>query len=319
MTSTANRSAPLWMTRTLQIAAIYNLAWGAVVIVAPLLLFRWAGMEMPRYPQIWQCVGMIVGVYGLGYWWAAADPYRHWPIVLVGFLGKILGPIGFVQAAVAGDLPWKWGATILTNDLIWWLPFGLILYQAFRWNTDTSVGSATVSLEEGMTDLVGGGVSLRDASFQSPTLVVFLRHAGCTFCREALSDLKRLRGEIEKTGTKIAIVHMGSEQDGAELVQRHGLPGVTHFSDPHCVAYRAFQVGRGSFSQVFSAHIVVRAWQALLRGHGVGKLHGDGFRMPGAFVVFEGRILAGKALEGVADVPDYVGLATSAEAKLIAT
>ena len=40
--------------------------------------------EFPRYPQIWQCVGMIVGVYGVGYLVAASDPLRHWPIVLVG-------------------------------------------------------------------------------------------------------------------------------------------------------------------------------------------------------------------------------------------
>ena len=96
--------APLWMKQVLQAAAVYNLAWGATVIAAPLLLFRWAAMEEPRYPQIWQCVGMIVGVYGVGYWIAAYDPYRHWPIVLVGFLGKIFGPIGFLQAATSGDL-----------------------------------------------------------------------------------------------------------------------------------------------------------------------------------------------------------------------
>ena len=138
MTETQREFAPIWMKRVLQAAAIYNLAWGAIVIMAPLLLFRWAEMEEPRYPQIWQCVGMIVGVYGVGYWVAGYDPYRHWPIVLVGFLGKILGPVGFLQAAISGDLPWAWGATIITNDLIWWVPFAFILYSAFRTNTDTS-------------------------------------------------------------------------------------------------------------------------------------------------------------------------------------
>jgi hypothetical protein len=71
-------------------------------------------------PVIPQCVGMIVGVYGIGYLIAASDPLRHWPIVLVGFLGKIFGPIGFLAAGLRGDLPWSWGVTILSNDLIWW-------------------------------------------------------------------------------------------------------------------------------------------------------------------------------------------------------
>jgi hypothetical protein len=130
--------APAWTKKVLYAAAIYNVVWGAAVIAAPLALFRWAGMDEPRYPQIWQCVGMIVGVYGIGYWIAARDPYRHWPIVLVGFLGKVFGPIGFLQAAVSGALPWSWGATIITNDLIWWIPFASILYLAFRHNTKTS-------------------------------------------------------------------------------------------------------------------------------------------------------------------------------------
>ena len=118
----------------LVLAGAYNLLWGALVVLMPDMLFRWADMELPRYPQIWQCVGMIVGVYGVGYLIAANNPYRHWPIVLVGLLGKIFGPVGFLTAASNGELPWSWGATIITNDLIWWLPFALILLGAFRFH-----------------------------------------------------------------------------------------------------------------------------------------------------------------------------------------
>lgn len=125
-------AAPRQARVVLWIAAAYNLVWGALVVLAPLAPFRWAGLEPPRYPEIWQCVGMIVGVYGIGYGLAARDPYRHWPIVLVGLLGKIAGPIGFVDAALSGRLPWVAGWTIVTNDLVWWLPFGAILVGARR-------------------------------------------------------------------------------------------------------------------------------------------------------------------------------------------
>ncbi len=125
------RGAP-WMRLTLGLAAAYNVAWGLFVGVAPLAPFRWAGMELPNYPEIWQCVGMIVGVYGIGYGIAATAPLRHWPIVLVGLLGKIFGPIGFLQAALAGRFPWRFGLNILTNDLIWWVPFAGILLAAWR-------------------------------------------------------------------------------------------------------------------------------------------------------------------------------------------
>jgi hypothetical protein len=113
-------------------AAAYNILWGGWVVLFPAMAFELIGLPQPRYPQIWQCVGMIVGVYGVGYAIAASHPVRHWPIVLVGFLGKIFGPIGFVDAAVRGALPWAAGWTILTNDLIWWIPFGMILHRAWH-------------------------------------------------------------------------------------------------------------------------------------------------------------------------------------------
>jgi len=126
------RPPPRWMTVTLYLAALYNVAWGGLVLLFPGVLFRWAGMPAPNYPEIWQCLGMVVGVYGLGYALAARDPGRHWPIVLVGFLGKLFGPVGFLYAALRGRLPWVAGWLNVTNDLIWLVPFALILAYAYR-------------------------------------------------------------------------------------------------------------------------------------------------------------------------------------------
>jgi hypothetical protein len=128
-----NSQRPAWPEWTLRIAALYNLVWGATAIIAPLWMLERLGMNpLPNYPEFWQCIGMIVGVYGVGYWIAASDPVRFWPLVLVGLLGKILGPIGFLQAILAGRLPLSLGWTILTNDLVWWVPFGIMLRNAAR-------------------------------------------------------------------------------------------------------------------------------------------------------------------------------------------
>jgi len=113
-------------------AGIYNLAWGSLAVLAPQWCFRVVGMEVPNYPELWQCIGMVVGVYGVGYLAAARDPLRHWPITLVGLLGKVLGPIGFAGALLAGRFPLAFGWNILTNDLIWWAPFAGILLAAWR-------------------------------------------------------------------------------------------------------------------------------------------------------------------------------------------
>ena len=125
-------SYPGWMKIVLISAGIYNLLWGILTIILPSFYFSIAAMPDINYPEIWQCVGMIVGVYGIGYIIAAYDPYRHWPIVLVGLLGKIFGPIGYLNALLIGRFTLKAGITNITNDLVWWIPFSIILYKTFK-------------------------------------------------------------------------------------------------------------------------------------------------------------------------------------------
>lgn len=119
-----------WMKITLKLAAIYNLLWGAWVVLFPNHFFELVNMEPPLHIMIWQGMGMVIGVYGLGYWWVAQDPVTHWPIVAVGFLGKIFGPIGFVMNYFSGKVPFGFFYTLITNDFIWWIPFFLILKKA---------------------------------------------------------------------------------------------------------------------------------------------------------------------------------------------
>lgn len=159
-----------WMRVVLRLAGIYNVLWGGLVVLFPVAFFRVLGVDVSEMDApgnftvpLWQCIGMIVGVYGVGYWIAAGDPYRHWPIVLVGLLGKIFGPIGFVDAVLIKQIfPISFGWTILTNDLVWWIPFGLILLGAWRHHqgavaTGSHVDSAGVSSKGagGSVDTIG--------------------------------------------------------------------------------------------------------------------------------------------------------------------
>jgi hypothetical protein len=71
---------------------------------------------------------MVVGVYGLLYWYAAWKLEAAWPIIAVGLLGKVLGPIGMFTS-FSDDWPRRLGMICVYNDLIWWLPFGLFLIR----------------------------------------------------------------------------------------------------------------------------------------------------------------------------------------------
>lgn len=306
---TLKLQAPSWARRWLIAAGVYNLLWGGLVILFPHLLFDLTGAERMRYPEIWQCVGMIVGVYGIGYIIASTNPRQHWPIILVGLLGKVFGPIGFAFALTKGTFPPSFGLTILTNDLIWWAPFFMILWDTFRSRTPHPTGQ-TPTLDSALESLQDQHQrTLADTTETSPTLVVLLRHSGCTFCKEALADLASKHTNIADSGVRLAIVTMSSPEQNAKLAERYRLFDAAWLSDPQRLLYRALELRRGTFLQLFGPRVVLRGIAATLRGHIVGGLDGDGLQMPGTFLLHRRQVLRGYRHTNAADRPDYTKLA----------
>lgn len=111
-------------------AATYNLAWGALNVLAPGAIFTALGIPPPTYMPLWQVVGMFVLLYGLAYWWAARDPLRHRHLVAIGLLGKVGGPLGFAWSLATGGLPLSFGVVVLLNDVVWWPALGGCVWQA---------------------------------------------------------------------------------------------------------------------------------------------------------------------------------------------
>ncbi len=113
------------------LAGLYNILWGLYAALDPQWLFRFAGMPPLNHPQIFACLGMVVGLYGLIYFEVARLPERGWLLAAVGLVGKVLGPIGLAQLILTNQWPLATIVLCLTNDLIWWIPFALYLYDAW--------------------------------------------------------------------------------------------------------------------------------------------------------------------------------------------
>jgi hypothetical protein len=61
----------------------------------------------------------------------ARRPEQGWLIACVGLLGKILGPVGLFVLLWRGIWPRATLVLCLTNDFLWWIPFGLYLRDAW--------------------------------------------------------------------------------------------------------------------------------------------------------------------------------------------
>lgn len=147
-------------------------------------------------------------------------------------------------------------------------------------------------------------------SEHQPVMLVFLRHFGCTFCREALSELSQKRSMLEGKGSKLVFVHMSDEETADKYFNRYNLEGVEHVSDPECKYYATFGLVKGNFRQLFGLSTWIKGFQkGLVEGHGIGQTLGDDFQMPGVFIIQGQRIREHYIHKLASDKPNYEQLA----------
>lgn len=154
------------------------------------------------------------------------------------------------------------------------------------------------------------GKSVFELAENQPILLVFLRHFGCSFCREAISDIARQRKNLEANGIRTVFVHMASDYPIAEkFFKKYKLFPVDNIADPDCKFYRAFGLGKGTPKQLFGLMNWMRGFQAgVMEGHGFAYHSldiGDGFQMPGVFVLHKGEIKNSFIHRHAHDRPDY--------------
>jgi len=157
------------------------------------------------------------------------------------------------------------------------------------------------------------GQTLAEAASR-PLFLVFLRHFGCTFCREAVDTISKKRTEIEASGSRLAFVHLGTEEKAQWFFKPYGLLDVPRFSDPEGPLYQAFGLLRADLRQYLNSESILRMLLAWSRGHFLGLPAGDIQRMPGAFLMDRCEIRKAFRHKLVSDRPDYVALATLNEA-----
>ena len=154
------------------------------------------------------------------------------------------------------------------------------------------------------------GETLSSLSMQGPVMLVFLRQFGCVFCKEALIDIAVNRAMWEKRGVKIVLTHMSDNDTANEYFNKFGLHGITHISDEDCELYAKFGLTKGSAGQLFGLKNWIRGFEISGSGKAFPSLRqiGDGFQMPGIFLIQNDEIKQSFIHKTASDRPDYNGL-----------
>jgi peroxiredoxin len=174
--------------------------------------------------------------------------------------------------------------------------------------TNPLAGEMAAVLETYQTE---SGRTLLGLVDESPVLLIFLRHFGCSFCRQTLDDVSRIREQIEGRGVRPVFVHLGTPERAKPYFDYYHLSDVERVSDPEASLYASpmFQVRRKS---VFTQFLIPAVWKAWLLGavgkHGIGMIQEDANQMPAVFYLRERAIAREYRYKTIADRPDYLKL-----------
>ena len=171
-----------------------------------------------------------------------------------------------------------------------------------------SSGDVARALESIRTE---SGASLLTLAEASPVLLVFLRHFGCSFCRQAISDIAELRPELDKRGVRPVFVHLGTTERAKPFFDYYGIGDVERVSDPEAKVYQLPVFAIARIHPVLTL-LQPAVWIGWLKGaifeHGIGAIEEDGKQMQAIFFLKGAKIVREFRYKTIADEPNYLKL-----------
>ena len=146
---------------------------------------------------------------------------------------------------------------------------------------------------------------------ESPILLIFLRHFGCSFCREALDRVSKVQGQLQARGVRPVFVHLGSQDRARPYFDYYKLPHAERVSNPDASLYTnpVFGLLRTNPLLHFLNPKVWLGWvRSAFRRYGIGMIHEDAHQMPGVFFLRDRAIVRSFRYRTIADQPDYLKL-----------
>ncbi|HVS49794.1 MAG TPA: hypothetical protein VHJ99_12940 [Candidatus Dormibacteraeota bacterium] len=94
----------------------------------------------PSYATPLRAFGIVEGLLGMGYAYAAVRLQKAFPLIAIGLAVKVAVPLAWIIAVAGGQLTARTLTLVVFDDIVWWIPFALFLLEG------TSAGDRLRSL-----------------------------------------------------------------------------------------------------------------------------------------------------------------------------
>jgi CDP-diglyceride synthetase len=115
----------------LRFVAAFNVGAGLFMLIGYHETYKIIGMEKPSISFPIQLVGILVGLFGVGYYLVVKNPIENRALLMLGFWSKFLGSCLGTYYVVRGQLPLRFVAVYFFADVIYLPPFYLILQRLY--------------------------------------------------------------------------------------------------------------------------------------------------------------------------------------------
>lgn len=141
-----------------------------------------------------------------------------------------------------------------------------------------------------VVDAHGQDIHLNELWQDGSTLLVFLRHFGCIYCRERLNQLARHREEIEQAGLNIVTIGLG-ESEHAKTYCGSLLPDALCLASEDSSVYKTYGFSHIKLGNILSFTAIQNTVRAVTSGQMQGQTTGDVRMIGGTFIIDQAGVV----------------------------
>jgi hypothetical protein len=238
----------------------------------------------------WQIIGLYECIFGICFVMTSFYLTSLWPIVFIGLILKVIMTLFLPFLFLSKESSTLLFLLIFLTNVLWIYPLYKILDFVFMYINRDDAQTVPFNILKNKLK-TQSGIELVTLSNEKPVLLVIMRHFGCTFCRETVSDISKIEKSILDKGLTPVFVHMSDPNFGDEFFAKYFDKTVHHISDPSRSIYRSLGLYRGNIYQLFGPMTWIRGlYLGIIKGHGIGEIEGDSILLSGYFILDKGQI-----------------------------
>lgn len=252
-----------------------------------------------------ESLGSLMGVVFISLSFASFlakfEPARHWPTILLFLVFHLLLSIVSLKTYLLGGASYHDMVLLIFSIAVLFPLFNLLSY-AFLEHTVEFEGNKKAS-ELIRSVRTSQNQTLFELSKHNKVLLVFVRHFGCTFCRETVSEIAKIDETIKNKKWELVYVHMSDPDFGEEFFAKYYSKKVHHISDPGRILYKSFNLSRGTLLELFGPSTWIKGlYYGYFKGNGLGEVEGDSLQLGGVFLIDNGEIKFEKKATKASDI-----------------